>query len=164
MTKENNTNRPAGLGIGYVSIMIIFAVITLTVFAVLSFRTSNANRAFCDKNAAYTTEYYAADSAAKEILARLDSAAAQAVFFTEDFTAAAAEIPGVSCTAVREGVRAEYSLPINDRLDLSVCVLFFGEPADGARFRIERWQTVTDSAEREDEHLDVWDGNLPDLL
>lgn len=156
---EPRKNRPAGLGIGYVSVMIVLTVICLTVFAVLSFSAAETNRKFSEKNADFTREYYAADAAAKEILSVLDGAATEAMFF-EDFCEAAQAIERVSCKNLPEGFCAEYSVPINERLMLDVSVVFPNEPQDGERFVTRRWQTIP-ASQAGDSNLDVWDGNSP---
>lgn len=149
--------RPAGLGIGYVSVMIVLTVVCLTVFAVLSFSASETNRKFSEKNAVFTQEYYAADAKAKEILAALDGAAGEALFF-EDFCEAAEHAGNISCKNTVEGFCAEYTVPINERLLLDVSVVFIAEPQEDARFKTVRWQTVS-ASQSDDSALDVWDGS-----
>lgn len=160
MKRERNS-RPAGLGIGYVSIMIIFAVIGLTLLAVLSFQAAGAGSGLSEKSAEFTAEYYAADSEAKRVLSELDAAAAEAgLFFEEGFSEAAKEVcPEVKTAAVPEGVRADYSVVINERQTLFVSVTFFSDP-QSERFRVDRWQSRADSGEEDEGHLNVWDGTF----
>lgn len=57
--------------IGGCSLLVIFAVLCLTVFALLGFSTVQANKRLADISAQAVSDYYQADSQAEEILARL---------------------------------------------------------------------------------------------
>ena len=57
--------------IGGCSLLVIFAVLCLTVFALLGFSTVQANKRLADISAQAVSDYYRADSQAEEILARL---------------------------------------------------------------------------------------------
>ena len=69
---NNKESRGRGLGVGYLSVMIIFAAVCLTVFAVLSYRAASSNDAINERSGDFLRRYYEADSKAKEILAQLD--------------------------------------------------------------------------------------------
>lgn len=163
MNNGSKREKLTGLGIGYVSIMIIFAVITLTVFAVLSFSAAGAGESLTEKSAEYTRDYYAADSRAKRTLFELCSTALSAdeVFFAESFSEEVSEkLPEVVLSEVIGGVRAEYSEPINERQTLFVSVTFYDDFAqNGERCQINRWQSGTQSDEADD-RLNVWDGTF----
>lgn len=57
--------------IGGCSLLVIFAVLCLAVFALLGFSTVQANKRLADISAQAVSDYYRADSQAEEILARL---------------------------------------------------------------------------------------------
>ena len=57
--------------IGGCSLLVIFAVLCLTVFALLGFSTVQANKRLADISAQAVSDYYRVDSQAEEILARL---------------------------------------------------------------------------------------------
>ena len=57
--------------IGGCSLLVIFAVLCLTVFALLGFSTVQANKRLADISVQAVSDYYRADSQAEEILARL---------------------------------------------------------------------------------------------
>lgn len=157
MDKKNKLH---GMGVGYVSVMLIFAVICLTVFAVMSFRAASANDGFNVRSGDYLKEYYAADSAAKSRLAELDGiakSAAESGFFEEEFEAAAETIEGVTLTRIMNGYSANWAVKINDRQELAISVEF---TSDGG-CEITRWQSRTVSTEdSSDSHLGVWDGSF----
>lgn len=147
-------------GVGYISIMLIFTVICLTIFAVLSFQAAYSNNRVIGRSEEYTQQYYDADASAKKTLSELDLLAAglQGEFsFDEKFSSAASNIDGVSVTAVPEGVRADYSVSINERQSLSVSVVFYRAAAD-ARYRILSWRSDSSGSISGDDHPSVWDG------
>ncbi len=158
MNKKNGVGG-AGLGVGYVSVMIIFAVICLTVFAVMSFSAASTGDGFNVRSGDYLREYYAADSAAKARLAQLDGiaeAAAESGFFEDEFETAASAVEGVTLNRIPNGFSAHWSERFNDRQELSVEANF---TSDGG-CEITRWQSVTKSSEDSDSHLGVWDGSF----
>lgn len=150
----------AGMGVGYVSVMLIFAVICLTVFAVMSFSAASANSGFNGRSGDYLKAYYAADSTAKARLAQLDGiakSAAESGFFEDEFETAAGALEGVTLNRIRNGFSAGWSVKINDRQELFVAVDF---TSDGG-CEITRWQSRTISSEESSEsHLGVWDGSF----
>lgn len=61
------------LSVGTSSILMIFVVLCLTTFGVLSYVTANADYKLSQKNADAVTAYYQADSKANELLKTIDS-------------------------------------------------------------------------------------------
>lgn len=153
----------SGMGIGYVTLIMVFAVICLTILAVLAFQSASSNEKLSERNGKFTYDYYAADVEAKQILMRLDNAALTALgeAFFEDSFPALAEEENVAVTRVMDGFRTEYAVPLNERLELSVAVVFYSEPSahEGKRFEISEWKTTT-VTEAEDSPLNVWDGSF----
>lgn len=126
--------RETHAAVGGSSLLTIFAVLCLTVFAVLTIATASAGARLGDSAAAAVEAYYAADCAAEEILARLR----------------AGERP--------EGVTEEngiffYCCPISDTQTLMVEVA-----VEAAEFQILRWQAVPVAEWEAEEQLQVWDG------
>ena len=123
--------------IGGVSLLVVFAVLCLTVFALLSLATVQADVRLADASAQAVKDYYAADCAAQEILARLRNG----------------ELPeGVAVN----GDVYSFSCPISDTQTLEAEVrLSVGS------YTILRWQAVSSSDAWEiDESLELWDGDL----
>ncbi len=151
----------SGIGIGYVSVMMIFAVICLTILAVLAFQAASSDEKLSEKNTDFTHEYYAADTEAKRILMDLDNAAlsaSESPFFEDSFTELSAA-SGAMLTRTAEGFRAEYSVELNERLSLFVGAVFYKVPSahEGERFKIVEWRTAS-AVESVDKPLNVWDG------
>ena len=136
--KRERVSPPA---IGGSSLLTVFAVLALTVFALLSLSTVKADVRLADSAAKAVTDYYAADCQAQEILARLRNG----------------ERPeGVEFSG--SGLlHAQYVVPISDTQELQVSVIL-KETAD-REYVIERWQAAPSVEWESDESLDVWDGN-----
>jgi len=129
--REHRTRIPV---VGGSSLLVIFAVLCLTVFALLSLSTVQANGRLSAASAQAVSAYYEADCQAEEIFARLRSG----------------ERPeGVTET---DGVYA-YTCPISDTLQLQVELQQTGET-----WTVLRWQAESAAEWETDEFLDVWDG------
>lgn len=122
--------------VGASSLLVIFAVLCLTVFALLSISTVRAGQRLSDSTNQAVLDYYAADCQAEEILARLR---------------AGALLEGVEEFA---GVYS-YTCPISDTQSLAVEVMVNGED-----YTILRWQAVSTADWQADDTLHVWDGEF----
>ena len=114
------------------SLLVIFSVLCLTVFAMLTLSTVRADIRIADASIRSIGEYYQADCAAEEILARLRRG----------------EMPeGV----VREGNIYAYSCELSDTQALSVVV----ELTDG-EYQIHQWKAVVTAEWSPEEYIQVW--------
>lgn len=120
--------------VGISSLLVIFAVLCLTVFALLSVSTVQAQRRLADSANQTVTGYYAAECAAHEILA---------------------ELRGGSLPAAvsREGDLYTYACRITDNQALAVRV-----EVKGTQYRILLWQAVSTADWEADNRLPVWTG------
>lgn len=120
--------------LGGVSLLAAFAILCLTVFALLSLSTVQADRRLADASAQSVADYYAADCRAQQILAQLRQG----------------ETPqGVE----QEGSIFRYTTPISETQLLSVAVRLTGRD-----YEILEWQAGSASQWQADDSLDVWDG------
>ena len=109
--RERESRRFSPPVVGGSSLLIIFAVLCLTVLAMLSLSTAQNNAKMSRASADSVTAYYAADTQAEEILARLRGG----------------EMPdGVIAETDGGGTRYEYTVPISDTQVLSVTVYLEG--------------------------------------
>lgn len=132
---EHNRRQFSPPVLGGVSLLIIFAVMCLTVFALLSLSTAGAHRRLSDSAAQSIHDYYAAECEAQTVLARLR----------------AGEIPtGV----VFDGDICYYTCRISDSRTLEVEVRL-----DGSKFDILRWQEIVDGNWESDDNLNLWSGD-----
>lgn len=120
--------------LGGSSLLVVFAVLCLTVFALLSLSTVRADGRLGDAAEKAVTGYYQADTQAQEILARLRSG----------------EVPeGVES----RGETYSYSCPISEtqRLDVQVKV-------QGSSYQVLRWQAVASGEWNPSDRMEIWEG------
>ncbi len=121
---------------GGISLLAIFAVLALTVFAVLSVSTVTADQKLAQKAVSSAEAYYQADCQAEAILAQLRSG------------------------TVPEGVKKEgnvysYSCPVSETQRLMVEVR-----VQDTEYEVIRWQMTASAQWENDESLPVWDGEV----
>lgn len=120
--------------IGGSSLLVIFAVLCMTVFALLTLSSVLAERRLADAATQSVTAYYEADLQAEEVLARLR---------------AGEQIAGLE---EKDGTY-EFEILISARQTLSVALAHSED-----EWIILRWQTVT-MEEELDESINVWKGS-----
>ena len=133
-----NRERFSPPAVGGVSLLVVFAVLCLTIFALLSLTTVQADVRLADATAQAVSDYYAADCQAQEMLARLRNGERPA----------GVEFYGSS------GSYAQYDCPISDTQQLQVLVQL-GE--DGS-WSVLRWQAGLSLEWSAEDYLGVWDG------
>lgn len=131
MNKAKRFSIPA---VGGSSLLVIFAVLALTIFAMLSLGTVQAGSRLSQSDTGAVGEYYAADCRAEEILAQLRSG----------------EVP--ENVAVENGI-CYYECEINENSLLAVELRL-----EGDSYEILRWQVVSTVDWETDESLPVWNG------
>lgn len=140
--KKRGSFAPPALGGS--SLLVAFAVLALTVFALLSLSTVRADVRLGDAAAESVKAYYAADAKAQEILARLRSG----------------EMP--ENVEIKEWGVASYTVPISDTQELQVEVrldrLLLDMETD--TYTVLRWAEVATGDWDYDDGLDVWDGEM----
>ena len=132
----NDKKRMAMPATGGSSLLVIFAVLALTVFAILSISTVTADQKLADKSAVSVAAYYEADCKAEMILAEIRSG----------------KLPeGVK----KDGDLYSYKCPVTETLNLEVEVLVEDE-----EYEVLRWQMVSAADWQNDDSLPVWDGEV----
>lgn len=116
--------------------LVIFSVLCLTVFALLTISTVEAGGRLSQKAVSSVEDYYLADARAEELLAELR---------------AGKIVEGVACT---DGVYS-YEVPMQEGRRIQVKVRLAGTKAS-----ILQWQMNPHAGWVPDENLPVWDGNL----
>ena len=129
--RDRNTQQPT---IGGSSLIVTFAVLCLTVFALLGLSTVRADQRLADVSANAAADYYDAELQAETILSELHSG----------------NIPdGVS----KNGDVYSYMCPVSDTLSLQVEVRI-----ENSQWEILCWRTVTTIEWTESDSLNVWNG------
>jgi uncharacterized membrane protein len=136
MNERRRTFAPPAVGGS--SLLVIFGVLCLTVFAVLALSTAQADARLSRKGAEAAADYYAADTRAEEILAQLRAGSVPA---------------GVAA----DGDTYTYTVPISSVQALDVAV-----EVRGAEYAVLSWRAVSTADWHSDSSLDLWDGeDLP---
>ena len=124
--------------VGGSSLLVIFAVLCLVIFALLSLSTVSADMRLAEKSRTFVTEYYAADSKAEQVLAQLR----------------AGETPeGVKTKETGEGTLCRYQCEISSQQSLAVEALVTEDS-----YEILRWQVISTAEFKTDNTIKVWDG------
>ena len=133
--------------VGGISLLVAFAVLCLTVFALLSLTTVQADGRLADASAQAVEEYYDADCRAQEILARLRNGETpvEVTSHLEDSW----HDPGMT--------RYTYEVPISDTQELQVEVLV---DEVGSGYSVQRWQAAPTGEWEIEESLELWDGTM----
>ena len=140
--KQSRFSPPA---VGGTSLLVVFAVLCLTVFALLSLSTVRANGRLSETSAQAVADYYAADCKAQETLARLRNGEFPAGVTRHSYEPQAG------------GVRCSYAVPISEGQELRVEVRF-PDMLDLDSYEIVCWRAVPVGQWENDENLNVWDG------
>ena len=120
--------------VGGSSLLVIFAVLCLTVFALLGLSTVQADGRLSQLSARAVAEYYQADCRAEETFARLRRG----------------ELPeGVT----RAGNIYSYTCPVSDTQQLRVELR-----KEEAGWTVVRWQSESVAEWESDDRLNIWDG------
>ena len=139
-------NKRSAPTVGASSLLVIFAVLCLTVFAMLSLSTVQADKRLSDRSAAAALGYYEADTEAEKIFARLRAGelpdgVTVTTYAAEEGTAIQGNIYSYTCTiSETQAIRVELA------------------EQDGV-WTVLRWQSVSTTEWEADDSVDIWDGD-----
>ena len=137
--------RSAHMGTGMISLVMMFSVLCLVIFALLTLTTALNQRALSSRTAQSTQAYYDAQARCAAVAAVL---------------ARGGELPGqvdgleVTYTPDPEGTRAAFSCPVDENRALEVELLL-----TGGEMRVLRWQSQRTQQWQADQDLPVWQGD-----
>ena len=136
--------------VGGSSLLVVFGVLCLTVFALLSLSTVRADLRLAETSRQAVTDYYAAVNEAQEILARLRGGE-----FPENVEIVSTDYAG--WPSGRGQSEYSYAVPISDVRELQVEVrIDWNEPG---KYEILRYQVVNTGDWSADDGLEIWDGD-----
>ena len=127
------SKREALPAVGGSSLLVIFAVLCLTIFALLGLSTVQADSRMAEASCNAVRQYYEADAEAEQILASLRQG----------------KIP------TEEGEIYSYRCQVSEVQAIEVDVQITGDS-----YRVFRWQLVSTTEWEADDSLDVWTGTL----
>lgn len=131
------SKREAPPAVGGSSLLVIFAVLCLTIFALLGLSTVQADNRLAEASTRAVKQYYQTDTQAEEILAALRQGNTL--------------IEGVE----KEGDVYRYQCTVSNVQALSVEVKITGD-----EYQILRWQLVSTVEWKEDDNLNLWNGSI----
>lgn len=160
---NDNMTQPkkAFISTGTASIVLIFVLLCLLTFSVLSLVSARANLRLSQKSAQRTTDYYAAENAASDILLSLEGIIDSCL--TEDSqrslldrVVSQAEMAGLDVSA-EDGV-LRYAVPLGENQFLEVGLLL-SETAypSGKYYAITAWNTTSDYDWSDDQPMKLFD-------
>lgn len=143
------------INIGSSSMLVVFIILCLVTFSVLSVASANNDRKYSEKIADRTTAYYEASNKAEELLSQIDDKLKQVY---EQYNAGyLSQVPDV-LTSI-DGIdtsgfpSVSFSVPINDTQTLSVSLLIQIPEKEGDTFyTITSWKEIS---------TEVWNGDEP---
>jgi hypothetical protein len=149
MERTANKSKNIGLSVGTSSILVIFVLLCLTTFATLSMVSANADYKLTERAAEAVSDYYAADTAAEELLAGITAELevfSGAVSGAEYQARAAEELPGLipgleSELSPQGRALLRYCIPIGEIQELSVCLEVLDAPRENYVKRLE-WKVL----------------------
>ena len=141
MSKRNSA--PA---VGASSLLVIFAVLCLTVFAMLSLSTVQADKRLSDASAEAALAYYEADTEAERIFALLRGGELPDGVTVASYDPLEGETPG--------GSLYSYACPISETQAIEVELAL-----QNGIWTVLRWQAVSTTEWEADESIDIWDGD-----
>ena len=139
-----------GMGVGTVSLIMIFSVLCLTVFAMLTLSTSSAEKVLADRTASFIKGYYEADSLATEVMADLLAESGEGSF--------PGTVRGVEIMYEQSedgATFASFTCHVTDVQDLSV-ILNLEKGGE----TVLQWKTEYSQDWGFDDSLFVWDGDF----
>ena len=133
---KNKKNIKIGFStVGGSSILTIFAVLCLVVFALLSLSTAKADSKLSNKSVKAVENYYKADKNAEIILARLRQGN---------------KVDGVE----KKGDTYTYKCKIDENQNLHVSVTIKGN-----KYIVNQWKKVYDGKWEDDKKIEIWEGS-----
>lgn len=140
-----------GISVGIATVVVMFVVLAMTIFAVLSVSTAAQERRLAEKYAAAVTDYWAADAQCAALTNELGARWAQGADTGTLEALAAAR--GAACTWDGETLVVSYTAPAGESAALDA------ELHIGETFTVTSWRlTSADGDWSPDESLPVWQG------
>lgn len=163
---EKNRPRLSIISTGTTSIVLIFVMLCMLTFSVLSLVSAQANLRLSQKSADRTTEYYAAENAANDILIELEKAAALAAERSgqeADPARAVLDVWDGAEDVSAYGGRLAYQVSLGEEQLLTVELsVDLSAPEDGRYCHVETWKVISTHDWSPDESLELMDlGSMP---
>ncbi|MFI3312803.1 MAG: hypothetical protein R3Y62_02850 [Eubacteriales bacterium] len=148
MTQKPRTS--GGIHVGSATLVMLFSVICLTIFAVLAVITAGNGLTLAEKSAQAVTDYYDADYSAVQVFNQLQGNYQGTLVAPADYDA--------ELTVVNGQPLLNYWVPMDDNQSIWVQVY----EQDGT-LAVSRWEVQQTGTWTAEETLDLWGGETIDL-
>lgn len=169
MRKQSEKAPAPFFNIGASSLLVIFLILCLVTFAILTLTSAKSDADFAEKLAHHKTNYYAACNTAESTLDKIDAVLADAWQLSDTDTAAVFTEIETQLTALdsREQLQLSmdftqseptisYAVAIDDKQNLCVTLTLTAAPAKGeAYYRISQWQVQSSGEWKGDQTLNL---------
>ena len=146
---KNKRPFSTGINIGSVSIVMIFSVLVLAVFSILTFLTSNNEKKLAEKSAKAVSLYYAADSVCEEKLADIKSIAESCDW---DQALLKNSLPaGCDVQQIGDRLYISYSADIDKNRLISVLA-----EVRNKKIGVLKWEVVNSGSWNPDDEIHFW--------
>lgn len=130
---NSSKKKQFGMNIGSASILLVFVILCLVSFAVLSIVSANANNKLSARVLERTSAYYAACNQAEQSLAGMDNTLRRIYASSDSEDAYFASV----------GHGKSYVIPISDLQSLQVTIdILYPQADDDSFYRITAWQIL----------------------
>lgn len=143
------------INIGSSSMLVVFIILCLVTFSVLSVASANNDRKYSEKIADRTTAYYEASNKAEELLSQIDDKLKQVYeqYNTEYLSQVPDALTSIDGIDTSDFPSVSFSVPINDTQTLSVSLLVQIPEKEGDTFyTVTSWKEIS---------TEVWNGDEP---
>ena len=145
---NRNKSQKTIISTGIVSIVLIFVMLSMLTFAVLSLTSAQANLRLSRLSADRTTSYYEAENAANDILIRVNDTLNETYPLADsqaDFCFLAQNaLADINDIDFPDDSHVAYGVPLGNNQTLAVELALTYEPSDGGKhYSITSWQAVS---------------------
>ncbi len=164
---QNNNRSPVSIGIS--SLILIFVMLCLLTFSVLSLVSARADMRLSRRSANRTTAYYDAENRANDILLSIIGCMeeyADSPDSSSFYQQLQEQLDGRDGISFTDASHLQYEVPLEEEQILSVSLELSYEPyEDGSHYRILAWNTVSLHEWNSDLSLPLLDkGTMNDLF
>ncbi|NLD20546.1 MAG: hypothetical protein GX663_09965 [Clostridiales bacterium] len=162
---KRKTQSPSA-SIGIASLLVVFLILCLVTFAVLSLSSAKSNYEFSEKSANHRAEFYKASNESQEVLATISRTMAESTSGAENPESFCyivgsnleKEHPGTPVAVEAEGsiITASWSIPISKTQNLEVGVKLNRQgSSEGSLYKITKYQVVSTGDRNYNQSMDL---------
>lgn len=163
----NRKKKESGRGqiqIGTSSLLLIFTVLCLVVFTVLSLASAQADHKLAQKNAEHVTQYYAGDGEAEEMTRSVNEAAIHAASKAQDqssFDALLQNEFGEAYDMATAALTYQIDIDADQFLIVRLKLLPYAQIQAGQKnYEVESWVVQNKVDYEVDENMPIWNGEF----